>query len=142
MKDSMQAEMSCPILKDALAGDNALIQYYQDTETGLKNVRFRSIESGRMTDQLVSRNFEQIEEVTDQETGVTTWRSSDGKRIEFNDKGIAVFNKEGELSELFDLSKPVFKGVGGDFIDVIYLKLFERKPPKVHRKVPFEGKTQ
>ena len=38
MKESIREEMQCTVLQQELAGENALIQYYQDGEA--KNIRF------------------------------------------------------------------------------------------------------
>lgn len=133
MKENIKQEMQCTVLQQELASDNALIQYYQDGEE--KNIRFLFIENrhGCLEDTHVTSNFEKIGEVTDQERGLTTWHSRDGKRVEFNDKGIAVFDEEGRLSNLFDFSNIIWKKVSFDFINTEYQNLF--KKPKVKQKI-------
>ena len=42
MKETMKQEMQCRKLQQELAGENALIQYYQDKEA--KKIRFLSID--------------------------------------------------------------------------------------------------
>lgn len=75
MKENMKQEMQCRVLQQELAGENALIQYYQDKEE--KNVRFLFINNngGYIEDEHVASNFNKIAEVTDSETGLTTWYS-------------------------------------------------------------------
>ena len=53
MKENMKQEMQCTVLQQELAGDNALIQYYQDKEE--KKIRFLSIENRNIEDQHVAK---------------------------------------------------------------------------------------
>ncbi len=131
MKENMKQEMQCTVLQQELAGDNALIQYYQDKEE--KKIRFLSIENRNIEDQHVASNFEKTGEMIDPEIGLTTWYSKDGKRVEFNDKGIAAFDEDGRLSDLFDFSNVIWKRVSFDFYDLAYRKLF-KKNPKENKK--------
>lgn len=126
MKENMKQEMQCRVLQQELAGENALIQYYQDKEE--KKIRFLSIEDRNIEDHHVSNNFDKIGEIIDPEIGLTTWYSRDGKRVEFNDKGIAAFDEDGRLSDLFDFSNVIWKRVSFDFYDLAYQKLFKKNP--------------
>lgn len=126
MKENMKQEMQCRVLQQELAGENALIQYYQDKEK--KKIRFLSIENRNIEDHYVSDNFDKIGEITDPEIGLTTWYSRDGKRVEFNDKGIAAFDEDGRLSDLFDFSYRFWKRVEFDFLNTGYQRLFGKNP--------------
>lgn len=132
MKENMKQEMQCTVLQQELAGENALIQYYQDKEE--KNIRFLSIKDRNIEDHHVSNNFEKIGEMIDPEIGLTTWYSRDGKRVEFNNKGIAAFDEDGRLSDLFDFSNVICQRVSFDFINTEYQVLFQ-KNPKEKQKV-------
>lgn len=135
MQENIKQEKSCTIIAEEFATDNRLIQNYQDG-VGEPKVRLIFIESGKMVDRLVSTNFQKVAESIDQETGLTTWYGSDGKRIEFNDKGIAEFNKEGCLSKLFNISKPIVEQKSdSDIIDVHYHRLFGRPLKRPRCKV-------
>lgn len=126
MKETMKQEMQCRVLQEELAEDNVLIQYYQDKEA--KKIRFLSIEDRKMEDYHVSNNFDKIGEIIDPEIGLTTWYSRDGKRVEFNDKGIAAFDEDGRLSDLFDFSNLIWKRVEFDFLNTVYQRLFGKNP--------------
>ena len=132
MKESIREEMQCTVLQQELAGENALIQYYQDGEA--KNIRFFYIEDDNIKEEHVANYFDKIGEVTDPETGLTTWYSDSGKRVEFNDKGIAAFNEKGRLSDVFEFSNVIWKRVEFDFLNTVYQRLFS-KSPKEKQKI-------
>ena len=71
---------------------------------------------------------QKIGEIIDPEIGLTTWYSRDGKRVEFNDKGIAAFDEDGRLSDLFDFSNVIWKRVEFDFLNTVYQRLFGKNP--------------
>lgn len=134
MKESIKEEMQCTVLQQELAGENALIQYYQDGEE--KKIRFFYIEDTYryIEDEHVASDFDKIGEVTDTETGLTTWYSGNGKRVEFNDKGIAAFDENGRLSDVFEFSNVIWKRVEFDFLNTVYQRLFN-KSPKEKQKI-------
>ena len=99
-----------------------------------KNIRFFYIEDDNIKEEHVANYFGKIGEVTDPETGLTTWYSDSGKRVEFNDKGIAAFNEKGRLSDVFEFSNVIWKRVEFDFLNTVYQRLFS-KSPKEKQKI-------